>query len=530
MLFPSLEFFLFFVILFVLYWYVFTRSRDRKILLLVANFVFYGVYSFGFAVLVFVLCLLNWSFALVLRKMKNYKPRKLIFIGATAFNILYLLYFKEAYHLFDWLKSINVGILSEDTYLRLLSITAITPLGVSYYVFKSCSYLFDVYLGKMQARRSPVDVLVYVSFFPQIFSGPIVNASVFFNDFENALNRDKDRYAFLEFDRASLFIMLGLVKKLLVANTLMLLVTKPVFANPANYHSLELIFAAIAYSVVIYADFSGYSDMAIGIALLLGFHTPANFDRPYTAKSITEFWRRWHISFSTWLRDYVYFSFGGSRFGRIRTVMALIGTMLIGGLWHGFKYTFLIWGALHGIALAVERLLFAKKTAKPNMFEPLRNEENPPSEIFVEAEKNKPGGTSENNAESVPPEPDETSSAVSPDTNKQFGKKIGSQVFCFCFVTISWIFFRAESLSEVTLFFRSLKNIFTPMSVFNPFCLLLVVFAIALQFVPKAFTEKAFAVYGKFPLPLKALFLAAVFVLLGLFVSSGIPEFIYFKF
>ncbi|MEL3908660.1 MAG: MBOAT family protein [Treponemataceae bacterium] len=534
MLFPTFEFLVFFTIIFLLYWYVFTRAKDRKVLLVLASFVFYSFSSLGFAFLMFAFALVNWGFALVFTKLKNYRPRKLFLIFAVSVDILYLLYFKEAYSFISLINRIFPKLFAEETFLHLLSMTAIIPLGVSYYVFKACSYLFDIFVGKLKPRSSPFDVLLYLSFFPQIFSGPIVNATYFFDNLKTALEADKDAYEFIPFDRASLLIVLGLIKKSIVASFLSILITKPVFANPMNFNTLDLLFAALAYSVVIYADFSGYSDMSIGIASLLGFKTPANFDRPYTSKNISEFWRRWHISFSSWLRDYVYFAFGGSRFGAFRTVIALMGTMIIGGLWHSVRWTFFIWGILQGSALAIERLLELKnekshfnlggKTASfsEDSFYAL-------SEQYIYSE------LKINNSETPEAENFATQNKKAKKlSGKAFSdfsrKEILSRLATFLFVTFSWIFFRAESLNEVWLFFASLKNFTLPITMLNPFCFFLVFASIGLQFVPKTATEKAFAIYCKMPFVIKAVALALVFLSIRLFATSGISEFIYFQF
>lgn len=505
MLFPTFEFFIFFVITFLLYWYIFTKKKDRKVLLIIANFVFYSFYSLKFAVLMFIIAGLNFFFGITLQKVKNYTPKKIIFVFATVFNILYLLYFKEAYHLIDRINTLFPNFFTEKTYLSLISITAFVPLGVSYYIFKCCSYIFDVYCGKLNVRNSPLDVLLYVTFFPQVFSGPIENATSFFNQFETALTLDQASYKFLDFDRASLLIMLGLIKKTIVVSFLSLLITKPVFANPMNYNTAELLFAAVSYSVVIYADFSGYSDIANGIVLLLGFKATTNFDRPYTSKSITEFWRRWHISFSNWLRNYVYFSFGGSRFGLVKTIFALYLTMLIGGLWHGFKWTFVIWASLHGILLAIERILIVKKNNKYK------------NSYFLNSNYPK---INETNLQKV--------NISKPKKNKITNTlKI---IFTFAFVTFSWLFFQAESLSEVLLYFKSFINLKRPFKVINFFCVILIISTIGLQFIPKHFTEKAFNVYCKIPFLFKIFILVIGFLTMKLFTTSGVLEFIYFQF
>lgn len=511
MLFPTAEFFVFFTVVFLLYWYVFTKAADRKILLVVASFVFYSFFSFGFAVLMIALTAINCGFGLALTKIKNFKPRKAVLIAATAFNILYLLYFKEAYSLLSFLNNSFPQLFSEETFLKLLSATAIVPLGVSYYVFKCCSYLFDVYLGKIPAHKSFINLTLYITFFPQIFSGPIVHAAYFFEHLQQALEADKNAYDCILFDRAASLILLGLIKKMIVATVLSILVTTPVFSAPMTFNTLELLFAAVAYSVVIYADFSGYSDMAIGIALLLGFETPANFNRPYTAKSVTDFWKRWHISFSSWLRDYVYFAFGGSRFGIARTMLALFFTMLIAGVWHGAKFTFLIWGAFQGLALCIERL-FAKTYAEGEGQTLVQNLEVANIEEASLLEKAK----TRHQKEGLKP--------------RHSAKKYLHTAGTFLFITFSWIFFRSENLAEAGLYFASLRNLTLPFQVVSPLCVLLVVAGIGFQFIPESISEKLFGIYAKFPLALKAVIFACAFVAMNLFTTSGIPEFIYFRF
>lgn len=196
MLFPTVEFVVFFAILFLLYWYVFTRKLDRKILLVVANIVFYYFSGAAFTLLMLALICVTWLSAIFLSKIKNYKPRRLAFTLITAFHVLFLVYFKEGYRFFSELSAGFPSLLPESLYSGLLASTSIIPLGVSYYVFKCCSYLFDVYLGKLALRKSIIDVVLYVSFFPQIFSGPIVNATFFFNQLDDALTADQKKLLF----------------------------------------------------------------------------------------------------------------------------------------------------------------------------------------------------------------------------------------------------------------------------------------------------------------------------------------------
>lgn len=229
-----------------------------------------------------------------------------------------------------------------DTFLRIT-----LPLGISFYTFQSMSYTIDVYRGEARAIRNPIDFACYVSMFPQLVAGPIIR----FREISDQLQQRT--HTLEKFTRGIAFLCLGLAKKVLLANTCGL-VADIVF-DAGGRTCLDAWIGVVAYAFQIYFDFSGYSDMAIGLGLVLGFTFPKNFDSPYHAASLTEFWRRWHISLSTWLRDYLYIALGGNRRGPVRTYANLAMVMLLGGLWHGAAWNFVAWGALHGVVLAGER-------------------------------------------------------------------------------------------------------------------------------------------------------------------------------
>ena len=225
------------------------------------------------------------------------------------------------------------------------------PVGISFFTFQSLSYTIDVYRGNLKPLPSILDYAFYVSFFPQLVAGPIVRASDFAPQIRKPIVITNDMFA-----RGVYFIMIGLFKKAVISDYISLNFVDRVFDNPSLYSGLENLLGIYGYAMQIYCDFSGYSDMAIGIALLLGFHFPLNFNAPYSAVSITDFWRRWHISLSTWIRDYIYISLGGNRKGKIRQYFNLILTMLLGGLWHGASLNFIAWGGMHGVALAAHKV------------------------------------------------------------------------------------------------------------------------------------------------------------------------------
>ena len=226
------------------------------------------------------------------------------------------------------------------------------PVGISFFTFQSMSYVIDVYRGQLKPLPSILDYAFYVSFFPQLVAGPIVRARDFAPQIRKPLAISPDM-----FSRGVYFIVIGLFKKAVISDYISLNFVDRIFDNPSLYSGVENLLGIYGYSMQIYCDFSGYSDMAIGIALLLGFRFPMNFNAPFRADSITDYWRRWHISLSSWIRDYIYISLGGNRKGKIRQYINLIITMLLGGLWHGASLNFVAWGGLQGVALAIHKWL-----------------------------------------------------------------------------------------------------------------------------------------------------------------------------
>ncbi|MEE1099367.1 MAG: MBOAT family O-acyltransferase, partial [Alistipes sp.] len=226
------------------------------------------------------------------------------------------------------------------------------PVGISFFVFQSMSYTIDVYRGELKPLDRWIDYCFYLSFFPQLVAGPIVRAK----DFIPQIRKNPIVISREMFGTAIFLILTGLFKKAIISDYISLNFVDRIFDEPLLYSGFECLMGIYGYALQIYCDFSGYSDMAIGLALLMGFKFPKNFDAPYQSASITEFWRRWHISLSSWLRDYLYISLGGNRKGRLRTYLNLFITMLLGGLWHGAALRFVLWGALHGVALAVHKL------------------------------------------------------------------------------------------------------------------------------------------------------------------------------
>jgi len=354
MLFPTVEYALFFLAVLAVAWPLAGRLTAHKVFLLLASYVFYGFWSWGSVPLLMAVSLFAGLVAQGMQHSQDERVRRGLLCFGVVVCLAVLAYYK--YTSFLLLSAMGawrlvgrspVGGLAGAS--RLMA--PLLPLGISFFVFHAISLLGDVYRRKLRGPLSLLDALLYVAFFPQLIAGPILRASRFIPQ----LRRQRDP-AHIRVNRAFLLILSGLFKKVIVSNTLATRLVEPVFAAPASFHAGDVLLAIYGYAAEIYCDFSGYTDIAIGCALLLGYHFPRNFHAPYTATDPQEFWRRWHISLSTWLRDYLYIPLGGSRRGPWRTAANLMLTMLLGGLWHGASWTFVVWGGLMGVYLVGHRL------------------------------------------------------------------------------------------------------------------------------------------------------------------------------
>lgn len=345
MLFCSRQFLIFYAAVLGLYWALRWRAA-RVWLLLAASFYFYACWNRWLALLIAASSTVDYGLALLMQASTGpLRRRALLAISITA-NLTLLTYFKYANFFLESLASLlrAAGIPGS-----LPTLSVLLPVGISFYTFEAINYVVDVYRGRVQAERNLAHFLLFITFFPHLVAGPIVRAC----DFLPQIRRPK-RFSWLRAHVGTQYVLMGLCKKMVVADHLAQFVD-PVFAAPEHYGSLATWCAVIAYSLQIYCDFSGYSDMAVGTAHLLGYKLTKNFNLPYLAANISEFWRRWHISLSTWLRDYVFVPLGGSRGSESRTSRNLLITMLLGGLWHGASWTFVVWGLLHGMLLVGQR-------------------------------------------------------------------------------------------------------------------------------------------------------------------------------
>jgi len=344
MLFSSPRFFIFLCLLLGVLAFSGSVTRKKRILA-VASCIFYAAWDYRYLGLLLLISVIDYACAARIHVSNDERRRKLWLAASVVSNLGILAYFKYTNF---FLENLN-GLFAAGHGLPRLDI--LLPAGISFYTFKSMSYTIDVYRREIEPCRSHLDYTTFVTFFPELIAGPIVRASVFLPQMDRAIGLTRERLR----SGLSLFL-LGITKKLLVADA-MGQIADPIFAAPEYYSSGTLWLAAIAYAIQIYCDFSGYSDMAIGTAKLIGYDLPENFRMPYASANITEFWRRWHITLSSWLRDYLYIPLGGNRHGAGRTYLNLALTMLLGGLWHGASWNFVLWGALHGVALAVHRLM-----------------------------------------------------------------------------------------------------------------------------------------------------------------------------
>ena len=467
MLFPTLSFGLFFLVVFAAVWSV--RSNEwRKLLLLVASWVFYGAWDWRFVPLLILSALMNWVCAASIARSDDARLRKHLLIAGVVLNLSILGFFKY----FDFFADQAISLMSLAGLRRDPAIMqVILPVGISFFTFQGISYLVDVAKGRVPPARM-LDILLLMSFFPHLVAGPIVRASDLVPQLQQTprLNRGMVSMALL-------LIVWGLFKKAVIASELATRFVDPVFNAPAQHSAIDLVLAAYGYAVQIYCDFSAYSDMAIGIAALLGYRFPRNFDQPYRARSLQEFWRRWHISLSRWLRDYLYIdALGGNRGGRV--TRNLILTMLLGGLWHGAAWTFVIWGGLHGSVLALER------------------------------------GWSRSRWAGLVALPGWCRIALT-----------------FHIVVLGWIFFRAASFGDALVY---LGGIAAPAgdgaTIVTPLALLLILFGLAIHAWPHDAMTAAAQRIRSIPAPLAAAALAAVMLMVDAMRYEGIAPFIYFRF
>ena len=479
MLFPTFSFALFFAVVFPVCWGLERRSLAWRLFVLAVSYVFYGAFDWGksyvglqYSLLLAVSTLVNAALARLMHRLGPGRPARRLVLGiGLCFNLGILVWFKYALFLAQTGNDL-FRLLDLSTRLPLVKLAL--PVGISFFTFQAISYLVDVHRGLPPVAT--LDFAVYLAFFPHVVAGPIVRAAEFVPQLGRRL-----RLAPSEASRAAWLIGGGLFKKVVISSYLAGALVDPVFGAPERFSALEILAAVYGYAVQIYADFSGYTDMAIGLALLLGIRFPQNFDRPYAAASIQDFWRRWHMTLSRWLRDYLYIPLGGSRAGSARTQVNLLITMALGGLWHGASLTFLAWGLWQGLGLVVERRLGWPKAVR-----------GPWAEVL-------------------------------------------GRLVTFHFICAGWILFRAQGpgldgfrLAGSLLRGLALSWVAPPASVWGP--LLVAAGMLLWQQLPARGLQPLQRAYSRLPLPLQGLALGLFLFLCLMLGPRGVAPFIYFQF
>ena len=480
MVFTSIEFFILFSTVYLLILLFNIKTLRNKLsekaqltckhsILTIASYIFYGWWDYRFCFLMLLLTFVSWWSATNITK-NNHK--KLFTIIGIVFPLIILGFFKYFNFFVD--SFTNLFDMESPTVLNI-----ILPVGISFYTFQSMSYTIDVIRGTI-ASHSFSDVALYVSFFPQLVAGPIVKSSNFMPQLKN-----NEPLNIQDLSKGLQIFVFGLFKKIVIADNLSVFVDD-VFEKPLAFSSLSVILAVISYSIQIYCDFSGYSDMAIGVARCFGYEFRPNFNMPYISKNVTEFWKRWHISLSSWLQEYLYIPLGGNRKGTVRKYLNLLLTMVLGGLWHGANYTFIFWGLLHGLALCVHKiwLTFRKSHKKTTI----------------------------------------VGSAI-------------SVLLTYAFVCVCWVFFRAENFSiAVDILFKMFiwSNGITQIFSWTVFSIVVLIIATFTAII-KARKENKKTINGYYPVldlnkisGLIVFFIEIMFIFIFAYTNSN--PFIYFQF
>lgn len=472
MLFNSLTFLVFFCVVYALFWLL-RRWGARKNLLLAASYVFYGAWSPPYVLLLAASTSADWFLARMIWRTSSPSRRKALLVLSLVCNLGLLAYFKYGGFLLDNFEAMAAA---AGFHAAFASPDIVLPIGISFYTFASLSYTIDVYRGHVNGDWSFRDYALFVSFFPHLVAGPIVRAEKLLPQIRQPRTPTSDQIAW-----GFVLVVFGLFCKVVLADSLLAPIVDKVYRNPSAAGALDAWAAVLGFSGQIYYDFSGYSSCAIGLALCFGFAFPDNFRYPYGACGVADFWRRWHISLSTWLRDYLYIPLGGNRHGSWATTRNLMITMLLGGLWHGASWMFVLWGGLHGIYLAVENRWRSRADAKASV-------------------------------------------AANP-------RNIGSAAMTFVLVTLTWIPFRAGDIAIAGGVVRALGRFGEDSILYAPQIAVAVAVMLAtfsLHFMQSdSSLEEAFA---RFKNPLRTAAIAACLV--GLYLVSGGSgrAFIYYQF
>ncbi|MBI2709952.1 MAG: MBOAT family protein [Actinobacteria bacterium] len=472
MLFPTFEFAVFFALAFLGSWLLRPYPVRWRLFLLAASYTFYGWWDWRFTFLLAGSTLVNWTAARGIHRAGDHEGRRTrILFSAVVANLGALGFFK--YYGF-FVTSVAGGFSRVGLSVNPPLLQVILPIGISFYTFQALSYVIDTYRGDTEPAPF-LDFAVYLSFFPHLVAGPIVRARELLPQLQGKADPRR-----IDAALAFRLIFAGLFKKVVVSSFISSAVVDQVFRNPGQYKNLEVLAGVYGYAIQIYADFSGYTDIAIGAALLLGLRFPQNFDAPYTARSIQDFWRRWHMTLSFWLRDYLYIPLGGNRGGERRMERNVFLTMLLGGLWHGAAWTFVAWGAIHGGAMVVERRFDqwqARRGVVATRWTPVRR-----------------------------------------------------WLVTFHIVCFAWIFFRAESFGLAWQVLGRLATGWGVGTLVKPMVVFTIVAMIAAQFVPSTLVERGQVLFSRTGPVVQGVTLALGFLVIDALGPTGVAPFIYFQF
>ena len=518
MLFPTFTFAVFFAVALTAGWALHRNPARWKLFMLGASYFFYGFWDWRFIGLIAMSTAVNQMAAEVIHRNRGERARSTVLGAAVAFNLVLLGFFKY-YGFFAESIQATIGRLGLPA-PPLLQI--VLPVAVSFFTFQALSYVIDVRRGLL-APAPLINFALYLSFFPHLVAGPIVRAKEFLPQLETRLDPRR-----IDLTGAAALIGAGLFKKVVISSYLAEAIVDPVFDQPGQHSSLELLIGVYGYAIQIYADFSGYTDIAIGLALLLGIRFPANFDRPYSAVSIQEFWRRWHMTLSNWLRDYLYVPLGGSRGGPQRRDRNLLLTMLLGGLWHGAAWTFVIWGALQGVGLVVERRLSENRSGT-------RATRRRRQIALVPAGRKDSHPSSHSHSPPYPPYParhdelDDPAPLGPPHRSERRSRWLG-RLITFHFICFGWVFFRSDSLSEALHMLWRMVFAWGSAPLVTPLVLAVIGICLAVQLIPRTLTRNVLADLSRLPVLVQAAGFGAFLVLIDLLGPTGVAPFIYFRF
>jgi alginate O-acetyltransferase complex protein AlgI len=475
MLFPTFDFAIFFAIAFTVNWLTNPYPVVRKLSMLGFSYVFYGWVGWSYCLLLVGTTTISFIGGAAVSAAIGERARRLA-MGLSCAGLLGLL---------GWFKYYGFVSVNVDNFTHALGLGRAVPLlqvalpiAISFYTFMALSYVIDIYRRQLQPAR-PLDLALYLSFFPHLLAGPIVRGS----ELLPQLRKKRDPRS-VDYSRALWLIMAGLFKKVVISSYVATAIVQPVFTAPAQHSAPEVIFAAWGYAVQIYCDFSGYTDIAIGLALLLGIRFPINFDAPYTARNLQDFWRRWHITLSRWLRDYLYIPLGGSSGSEGQTVRNIMITMVLGGLWHGAAWTFVFWGGLHGLGQAVGHVRRRSRVRRG-----LPAVADGPVRIWVQ------------------------------------------RFVTFQFVCLGWVFFNASGLSDaLAVLGRALSGWGRPSPLVTPLLALVIVGTLVSQFVPTVRVERLQSIFSRQHAAVQVGVLSMLLLGITTFGPVGVAPFIYYRF